>query len=196
MVGGGGGGWRRRDAGRGGGSLRRTRCTTRLRQHGGCVQQGYRAADTGVRGEVGRPSDSGGSASSEMFVPHESYAHGSSGPPLIGKTIGALLDKVSAVDGSRDALVVAHQNIRWTYAELKSRSDAFASGLLSLGLEPGDRVGICAPNCAECTIVQFATAKAGLILGNINPPYLLSVLVHVLIAVVCRACITASIFTT
>src|SRR5260370_35546111 len=114
MVGGGGGGWRRRDAGRGGGSLRRTRCTTRLRQHGGCVQQGYRAADTGVRGEGGRPSDSGGAASSEMFVPHESYVHGSSGPPLIGKPIGALLAGMRAADESRYPWLVAHQHIRWT----------------------------------------------------------------------------------
>jgi len=75
-------------------------------------------------------------------VPRESYVHGNGGPPLIGKTIGALLDEVSATDGSREALVVAHQRIRWTYSELKSRSDAFASGLLSLGLEPGDRVGV------------------------------------------------------
>ena len=113
-------------------------------------------------------------------MPRESYVHGNSGPPLIGKTIGALLDEVSAADGSREALVVAHQKIRWTYSELKSRSDAFASGLLALGLEPGDRVGIWAPNCAEWTIAQFATAKAGLILVNINPAYRLSELEHVL----------------
>jgi len=131
-----------------------------------------------------------------VFVPHESYVHGSSGPPLIGKTIGALLDEMSAADGSRDALVVAHQNIRWTYAELKSRSDAFASGLLSLGLEPGDRVGIWAPNCAEWTVAQFATAKAGLILVNINPAYRLSELEHVLRAVGCRALISAARFKT
>jgi len=131
-----------------------------------------------------------------MFVPHESYVHGSSGPPLIGKTIGALLDEMSAADGSRDALVVAHQNIRWTYAELKSRSDAFASGLLSLGLEPGDRVGIWAPNCAEWTVAQFATAKAGLILVNINPAHRLSELEHVLRAVGCRALISAARFKT
>ena len=129
-------------------------------------------------------------------MPHESYVHGSSGPPLIGKTIGALLDEMSAADGSRDALVVAHQNIRWTYAELKSRSDAFASGLLSLGLEPGDRVGIWAPNCAEWTVAQFATAKAGLILVNINPAHRLSELEHVLRAVGCRALISAARFKT
>jgi fatty-acyl-CoA synthase len=130
----------------------------------------------------------------EVFVPRESYVHGSSGPPLIGKTIGALLDEVSATDGSREALVVTHQKIRWTYSELKSRSDAFASGLLSLGLEPGDRVGIWAPNCAEWTIAQFATAKAGLILVNINPAYRLSELEHVLRSVGCRALITAARF--
>jgi len=126
----------------------------------------------------------------------ESYVHGNGGAPLIGKTIGALLDEVSATDGSREALVVAHQRIRWTYSELKSRSDAFASGLLSLGLEPGDRVGIWAPNCAEWTVAQFATAKAGLILVNINPAYRLSELEHVLRAVGCRALITAARFKT
>jgi fatty-acyl-CoA synthase len=129
-------------------------------------------------------------------VPRESHVHGNSGPPLIGKTIGALLDEVSATDGSREALVVAHQRIRWTYSELKSRSDAFASGLLSLGLEPGDRVGIWAPNCAEWTIAQFATAKAGLILVNINPAYRVSELEHVLRTVGCRALITAARFKT
>jgi fatty-acyl-CoA synthase len=133
---------------------------------------------------------------SEVFVPRESYVHGNSGPPLIGKTIGALLDEVSATDGSREALVVAHQEIRWTYSELKMRSDAFASGLLALGLEPGDRVGIWAPNCAEWTIAQFATAKAGLILVNINPAYRLSELEHVLLTVGCRALITAARFKT
>jgi len=127
-------------------------------------------------------------------VPRESYVHGNSGPPLIGKTIGALLDEVSATHGAREALVVAHQKIRWTYSELKLRSDAFASGLLSLGLEPGDRVGIWAPNCAEWTVAQFATAKAGLVLVNINPAYRLSELEHVLRAVGCRALITAARF--
>jgi fatty-acyl-CoA synthase len=127
-------------------------------------------------------------------VERESYVHGNSGAPLIGKTIGALLDEVSATDGSRDALVVAHQKIRWTYAELKSRADAFASGLLAIGLEPGDRVGIWSPNCAEWTIAQFATAKAGLVLVNINPAYRLSELEHVLRVVGCRALITAARF--
>jgi fatty-acyl-CoA synthase len=129
-------------------------------------------------------------------VRRESYVHGNSSPPLIGKTIGALLDEVSAADGSRPALVVAHQKIRWTYSELKARCDAFASGLLSLGLEPGDRVGIWAPNCAEWLIAQFATAKAGLVLVNINPAYRVGELDHVLRAVGCRALITAARFKT
>jgi acyl-CoA synthetase (AMP-forming)/AMP-acid ligase II len=126
----------------------------------------------------------------------ESYVHGNSGAPLIGKTIGALLDEVSAIDGSREALVVAHQKIRWTYSELKARSDAFASGLLALGLKPGDRVGIWAPNCAEWTVAQFATAKAGLILVNVNPAYRLNELEHALRTVGCRALITAARFKT
>ena len=129
-------------------------------------------------------------------MPRESYVHGKSGPSLIGKPIGALLDEVSATDGSREALVIAHQRIRWTYSELRSRSDTFASGLLALGLEPGDRVGIWAPNCAEWTIAQFATAKAGLILVNINPAYRVSELEHVLRTVGCRALITAAHFKT
>src|SRR5207248_714839 len=82
--------------------------------------------------------------------------------------------------GSSDALVVSHQKSRSTFSRLKMRSDAFASGLMALGLEPGDRVGIWATNCAEWTIAQFATAKASLILVNINPAYRLSELEHVL----------------
>src|ERR1700686_5136929 len=133
---------------------------------------------------------------SEEFVPRESYVHGNSGSPLIGKTIVALLDEVSATDGSREALVVAHQKIRWPYSELKSRSSAFASGLLPSGLEPGDLVGVWAPNCAEWTIAQFATAKAGLILVTINPAYRLGELEHALRTVGCRAPITAARFKT
>jgi fatty-acyl-CoA synthase len=129
-------------------------------------------------------------------VQRESYVQGNSSPPLIGRTIGALLDEVSAADGSREALVVAHQKIRWTYSELKARCDAFASGLLSLGLEPGDRVGIWAPNCAEWTIAQFATAKAGLVLVNINPAYRLGELEHALRVVGCRTLIAAARFKT
>jgi len=120
-----------------------------------------------------------------------SYVHGASEKPLIGKTIGALFDETCAAHPGRLALIVRHQGIRWTYAELKIRVDAFAAGLLALGLNPGDRVGVWAPNCAEWTITQFATAKAGLILVNINPAYRLSEAEYALNKVGCRALVTA-----
>jgi acyl-CoA synthetase (AMP-forming)/AMP-acid ligase II len=129
-------------------------------------------------------------------VAFESYVHGNCGAPLIGSTIGAFLEAVAATDGARDALVVPHQRIRWSYAELLARSDAFAAGLLSLGLEPGDRVGVWAPNCAEWTVAQFATARAGLILVTINPAYRVTELGHVLRTVECRALVTATHFRT
>jgi fatty-acyl-CoA synthase len=124
----------------------------------------------------------------------DSYVRGDTAPPLIGATIGAYLDEVARRDGTREALVIPHQQVRWTYADLKRRSDDFAAGLLSLGLEPGDRVGVWSPNCAEWVVAQFATAKAGLILVNINPAYRTSELEHVLRAVECRAIITATRF--
>jgi fatty-acyl-CoA synthase len=123
-----------------------------------------------------------------------SYVHGNSGASLIGATIGDYLKIVATTHGSQDALIVPEQGVRWTYAELLERSDAFAAGLLSLGLKPGDRVGIWAPNCAEWTIAQFATARAGFILVTVNPAYRTSELEHALKAVECRALITATRF--
>jgi len=120
-----------------------------------------------------------------------SYVHGASGQPLIGKTIGGLFDETCAAHPERLALIVRHQGVRWTYAALKVRVDAFAAGLIALGLNPGDRVGIWAPNCAEWTVTQFATAKAGLILVNINPAYRLSEAEYALNKVGCRALVTA-----
>jgi fatty-acyl-CoA synthase len=81
--------------------------------------------------------------------------------------------------------------VRWTYAELKTQADAFAAGLLALGLEPGDRLGIWSPNRAEWVAVQFAAAKAGLILVNINPAYRVAELEHVLRVAGCKALVTA-----
>src|SRR5258706_6621913 len=127
-------------------------------------------------------------------VRRDTSVPGESAPPLSGARIGGCLDEVARRDGGREALVVPYQHVRWTYRELKARSDDFAAGLLSLGLEPGDRVGIWAPNCAEWVVAQFATAKAGLILVNINPAYRTSELEHVLRAVECKALITAARF--
>src|SRR6266576_3590020 len=123
-----------------------------------------------------------------------SYVHGNSGAPLIGATNGDFLKSVASTHGSQEALIVPKQSVRWTYAELLERSDAFAAGLLSLGLKPGDRVGIWAPNCAEWAIAQFATARAGFILVTVNPAYRTSELEHALKVVECRALITATRF--
>ena len=125
-----------------------------------------------------------------------SYVHGAASTPLIGETIGAVFDRTVARYGECHGLTVRQQGIRWTYRELAERVDACAAGLLALGLEPGERVAIWAPNCAEWVITQFATAKAGLILVNINPAYRLSELEYALNKVGCRALITATLFKT
>ncbi|MDC8759676.1 AMP-binding protein [Janthinobacterium fluminis] len=123
-----------------------------------------------------------------------SYVHGAHDTPLIGSTIGAYLDDVAARFGERDALVVAHQNVRWTYREFHRRVERLAAGLLKLGLNPGERVGIWSQNCSEWVLTQFATAKAGLIMVNINPAYRRSELEYVLDKVHCSALILAPAF--
>ena len=122
----------------------------------------------------------------------QSYVHGAGDTPLMGQTVGAHFDAAARRWPDAPALVVRHQDVRWTYRQLKDRVDAFAAGLLALGLEPGDRVGIWSPNNAEWVIVQFATAKAGLILVNINPAYRLTELEYALTKVGCKALITAT----
>ncbi|MBM3584332.1 MAG: AMP-binding protein [Alphaproteobacteria bacterium] len=123
-----------------------------------------------------------------------SYVHGAASVPLIGTTIGEHLDGAVARWAERDALVVRSQSVRWTYAGLARRVEAFAAGLLALGLEPGDRVGIWSPDNAEWVVTQFATAKAGLVLVNINPAYRLAELEYALNKVGCRALVTATRF--
>ncbi|HEU4977886.1 MAG TPA: AMP-binding protein [Solirubrobacteraceae bacterium] len=100
-----------------------------------------------------------------------SYSHGACDLPLLGETIGANLERTVARFGGREALVSCHQGVRMTYAELDAAVDALACGLLAAGIEKGDRVGIWAPNCAEWVLLQYATAKAGAVLVNINPAY-------------------------
>jgi fatty-acyl-CoA synthase len=109
-----------------------------------------------------------------------SYVHGASGVALLGETIGENLDRTVARFPDRDALVSVHQGIRQTYAEFHAAAEEVARGLLALGIEPGDRVGIWSPNNAEWVTLQYATAKAGAILVNINPAYRTSELAYAL----------------
>src|SRR5580698_8732332 len=134
--------------------------------------------------------------SKSMSASTESYAHGASDLPLIGETIGASFDRTVATWSDHPGLIVRQQGIRWTYRELGEKVYAFAAGLVALGLQPGDRVGIWSPNNAEWVVTQFATAKAGLILVNINPAYRLAELEYALNKVDCRALITATSFKT
>jgi fatty-acyl-CoA synthase len=101
----------------------------------------------------------------------KSYTSAVSDTPLLGDTIGENFDRTVARFSDRDALVDIPAGRRWTYAELKRDVDALALGLMTAGIAKGDRVGIWAPNCAEWTLTQYATAKIGAILVNINPAY-------------------------
>jgi fatty-acyl-CoA synthase len=123
-----------------------------------------------------------------------SYVHGAHEVPLIGQTIGDYLDAIAARFGDNEALVIAHQDVRWTYAQFNERATRLAAGLLRLGLKPGDRIGIWSQNCAEWVLTQFATAKAGLIMVNINPAYRRSELEYVLDKVRCSALILSPSF--
>ena len=100
-----------------------------------------------------------------------SYTSGPSTKPLIGMTIGDKFDEIATTYPDNDALIVRHQGIRLTYAELKQRVDEAARAFLAIGVKRGDRVGMWSPNCAQWTITQFATAKVGAILVNVNPAY-------------------------
>ena len=120
-----------------------------------------------------------------------SYRRGAATPPLLDLTIGAALAATAAAHADREALVVPHQAVRWTWGELAERADEVAAGLLTLGLLPGDRVGIWAPNCAEWLLTQLATARAGLVLVNVNPAYRRSELEYALNKVGCKALVLA-----
>jgi len=126
----------------------------------------------------------------------QSYVHGVGDTPLLGETIGTAFDRTVERFPDREALVVRHQGIRWSWRELKERVDTLAAGLVALGLMPWQRIGILAPNNAEWVVTQFATAKAGLILVNINPAYRINELEFALNSVGCKALITATKFKT
>ncbi len=123
-----------------------------------------------------------------------SYVHGVSGNPLIFKTIGNLLDEAVTIYASQQAIVVRHQGVRLSYSELNERVNQVAANLLSRGIETGDRVGIWSPNNLQWVVTQFATAKIGAILVNINPAYRISELEYVLNKVACKALVLAEQF--
>ncbi|MFD6355587.1 AMP-binding protein [Nocardia tengchongensis] len=100
-----------------------------------------------------------------------SYTYGVWDAPLLGDTIGANLDRTTAAHPDREALIDYTTGVRWTYREFTAEVDALALGLLAAGIGKGDRVGIWAPNCPQWTLTQYATAKIGAILVNINPAY-------------------------
>jgi fatty-acyl-CoA synthase len=120
-----------------------------------------------------------------------SYAHGASNVPLVASTIGDVFDRVANSRPEREALVSRHQNLRYTYRQLQAEVDRFARGLMALGIQSGDRVGIWSPNHAEWVVTQFATAKIGAILVNINPAYRVHELEYVLNQSGCSALIIA-----
>jgi fatty-acyl-CoA synthase len=109
-----------------------------------------------------------------------SYSHGASPQELLGETIGDNLRRIAVTYPASEALVDVPTGRRWTYAELDADSDTVGVGLLALGINKGDRVGIWAPNCAEWVVLQYATAKIGAILVNINPAYRSHELAYVL----------------
>jgi fatty-acyl-CoA synthase len=100
-----------------------------------------------------------------------SYSHGASAHPLLGETIGDNLGRLAAAHPGADAVVDVPSGRRWSYAQLDMDTDTLARNLIALGIAAGERVGIWSPNCAEWVLLQYATAKAGVVLVNINPAY-------------------------
>ena len=123
-----------------------------------------------------------------------SYAAGPTERPLLDETIGFNLRRAAERHARRDALVVCHQDVRLTYAELDAAVDTLARALMALGLERGDRLGIWAPNRAEWVLTQFATARIGIVLVNINPAYRTSELRYALAQSGCRVLVAATRF--
>jgi fatty-acyl-CoA synthase len=121
---------------------------------------------------------------------------GPTNEPLLEDTIGRVFDQTVERFPDSDALILRHQGIRWIYREYREQVDRLACGLLALGIEPGDRVGIWAPNCYEWCLTQYATARIGAIMVCINPAYRLYELEYALNKVQCKAIITAEQFKT
>lgn len=125
-----------------------------------------------------------------------SYYCGASTTQIIYETIGVFFDRICEQHPDQDALIVRHQDVRWTYRELQKKVNELATGLLALGIAPGDRVGIWGPNSHEWVMVQLATAKIGAIMVCVNPAYRLYELEFALNKVECKVVIAAESFKT
>ncbi len=125
-----------------------------------------------------------------------SHVQGSRAEPLLDETVGALLGRIAAAHAERPALVVRDQGVRLSYASFHAEAERIAAGLLALGLQPGERIGIWAPNRAEWVLLQFAAPMAGLVLVNINPAYRAHELAYALNQVRCAALVLARRFKT
>jgi fatty-acyl-CoA synthase len=121
----------------------------------------------------------------------QSYSCGASSDPIIYETIGNYLDRVAIRYPDTEALVVCHQKVRWTYSKFNEKVDELARGLLRIGIDTGDRVGIWGPNSYEWALTQMATAKIGAILVCVNPAYRLYELEYTLNKSGCRAIVSA-----
>ncbi|MGY4648537.1 AMP-binding protein [Mycobacterium sp. URHB0021] len=126
----------------------------------------------------------------------KSYDAGPTDMPILEETIGANFERIAAAYPDVDALVDIAQGLRYSYAELNAEIDVVARGLMATGIEKGDRVGIWAPNCAQWTVTQYAMAKIGAILVNINPAYRSHELAYVLNQSGARVLICATSFKT
>jgi len=126
----------------------------------------------------------------------KSIASGPVKQPLLERTIGDCFDEIVERYSDRPGLIVRHQNVRWSYRQFHNEVNAFAAGLLKLGIHKGDRVGIWGPNSNEWAVTQFATAKIGAIMVCINPAYRLQELEYALTKAGCCALVTAASFKT
>lgn len=149
-------------------------------------------------GSASTAAASAGPSAGNRRAPQEglSYVRGDTTTPLVYMTIPAMFEQAVKAHGPQLAVVFREQNIRWTWYDLTQKIDEFAAGLLSLGIVQGDRVGIWSPNRMEWLITQFATARIGAVLVNINPAYRLSELEYALNKVEMKALVTADAFKT
>jgi fatty-acyl-CoA synthase len=151
-----------------------------------------------AKGSVSGSAQGNGAAAGNRRAPQDglSYVRGDTATPLVYMTIPAMLEQAVKAHGPQLAVVFREQKIRWTWYDLAQKIDEFAAGLLSLGIVQGDRVGIWSPNRMEWLITQFATARIGAVLVNINPAYRLSELDYALNKVEMKALVTADAFKT